>query len=128
MTRKNITSLDELCYDAIDLSISQNIFTYIKMFRMQCRKNITVEDNKKRMNIGNLIIIYIQIYIPILYTTRMTQNKNDSINSILQHGRVVDKNCCVVFPTSGFPYLILCPRQCKWKVATTYLAIRTKDN
>ena len=110
MTRKNITSLDELCYDAIDLSISQNIFTYIKMFRMQCRKNITVEDNKKRMNIGNLIIIYIQIYIPILYTTRMTQNKNDSINSILQHGRVVDNNCCVVFPTSRFPYLILCPR------------------
>ena len=30
----------------------------------------------------------------------MAQNKNDSINSILQHGRVVDKNCCVVFPTS----------------------------
>ena len=41
----------------------------------------------------------------------MTQNKNDSINSILQHGRVVDKNCCGVFPTSGFPYLTLCPRQ-----------------
>ena len=58
----------------------------------------------------------------------MTQNKNDSINSILQHGRVVDKNCCVVFPTSGFPYLTLCPRQCKWKVATTYLAVRTKNN
>ena len=56
---------------------------------------------------------------------RMTENKNDSINSILQHGRNVDKNCCAVFPTSGFPYLILCPRQCKWKVATTYLAIRT---
>ena len=51
-----------------------------------------------------------QIYIPILYVTRMTQNKNDSINSILQHGRVVDNNCCVVFPTSRFPYLILCPR------------------
>ena len=58
----------------------------------------------------------------------MTQNKNDSINSILQHGRVVDNNCCVVFPTSRFSYLILCPRQCKWKVATTYLAIRTKIN
>ena len=58
----------------------------------------------------------------------MTQNKNDSINSILQHGRVVDKNCCVVFPTSGFPCLILCLRQCKWKVGTTYLAIRTKNN
>ena len=51
-----------------------------------------------------------QIYIPILYVTRMTQNKNDSISSILQHGRVVDNNCCVVFPTSRFPYLILCPR------------------
>ena len=36
--------------------------------------------------------------------------KNDSINSILQHVRVVDNNCCVVFPTSGFPYLILCLR------------------
>ena len=36
----------------------------------------------------------------------MTQNKNDSINSILQHDRVVDNNCCVVFPTSRFPYLI----------------------
>ena len=25
--------------------------------------------------------------MPISYVTRMTQNKNDSINSILQHGR-----------------------------------------
>ena len=40
----------------------------------------------------------------------MPQNKNDSINSILQHGRVVDNNCCVVFPTSTFPYLTLYPR------------------
>ena len=40
----------------------------------------------------------------------MTQNKNDSINSILQHGRVTDKICCVVFAASGFPCLILCPR------------------
>ena len=46
----------------------------------------------------------------MLYVTRMTQNKNDSINSILQCGRAVDKNCCVAFPGSGFPYLILCPR------------------
>ena len=58
----------------------------------------------------------------------MTQNKNDSINSILQHRRVVDKNCFVVFPNSGFPHLTLCPRQCKRKVATIYLAIRNKDN
>ena len=48
--------------------------------------------------------MYIQIYIPILYVTRITQNKNDSINSILQYGRVVDNNCCVVFPTSRCPY------------------------
>ena len=53
------------------------------------------------------------MYMPILYVTRMNQNKNDSINSILQYGRVVNKNCCVVFPTSGFPYLTLCLRQCK---------------
>ena len=58
----------------------------------------------------------------------MTQNENDSINSILQHGRVFDKNFCVVFPTSGLPYLTLCPRQCKWKIATTYLAKRIKNN
>ena len=58
----------------------------------------------------------------------MIQNKNDSKNSILQHGRVFDKICCVVFPTSGLSYLTLCSRQCKWKVATTYLTIRTKSN
>ena len=51
--------------------------------------------------------MYIQIYTPVLDVIIMTRNKNDSINSILQHGRIVDKNCCAVFPTSGFPYLIL---------------------
>ena len=76
------------------------------MFSMKCRKNISVEDNKK----NEYNFINIQIYIPILYVTRMTQNKNDSINSVLQHGRVVDNSCCVVFPTSRFPYLILRPR------------------
>ena len=58
----------------------------------------------------------------------MAQNKTNSMKSILQHGRVVDKNCCVVSPTSGFPYLPMYPRQSKWKVATAYLAIRTKNN
>ena len=89
---------------------------------MQYRKNIA---KKRKMNIANFIKIYILIYIHISYVTRMTQNKNDLI---MQDGRVVDKNLCVVFPTSRFPYLTLCPRQCKWKVATTYLAIRTKNN
>ena len=44
------------------------------MFSMQCRKNTTVEDNKKRMNIANFINIYTN-YIPILYVTRMTKKK-----------------------------------------------------
>ena len=78
------------------------------MFSMQCRKNITIEDNKKRMNIANLYI-YMKTYIPILYVTRTNQDKNHSINLILQHGRV-GKNCVLVFPTSRFSYLILCPR------------------
>ena len=60
------------------------------MFSKQYRKVITVEDNKKRMNITNLykymqiykyISIYMQIYITILYLTKITRNKNDSINS-----------------------------------------------
>ena len=80
------------------------------------------------MNTADFINIYANIYITLLYVMIMTQNKNDSINSIQQPGRVVDKNCCVVFPTSGFPYLILCLRQYRWKVAIIYLAIRTQDN
>ena len=88
------------------------------MFSMQCRKKITVKDSKKKkkkkkMNTAKFINIYIQIYIPTLYVTRITQNKTDLINSILTHGRVVGKNCYVVFPTSEFPYLTLCPKQCK---------------
>ena len=59
------------------------------------------------------------MYIPILNVTKVIQIKNDSIKSVLQHGHVVDKNCCVVFPTTGFLYWTLCPRRCKWKVATT---------
>ena len=51
-----------------------------------------------------------QIHITILYVTRMTQNKIDSVNSILQHARVFGNNCCVVFRASRFSYLILCPR------------------
>ena len=48
------------------------------------KKNTTAEDNKKRMNIANIMNIYIYIYIyiytyiiiTILYMARMTQNKN----------------------------------------------------
>ena len=69
---------------------------------MQRRKSNTVEDNTKGMNTANFLI-YMQVYMLVLYVARMTQNKNDSTNSILQQGRVVDNNCCVVFPTSRFP-------------------------
>ena len=47
---------------AIDSSILQNIFSYHKMFSMQYRKSITVEDNTKRMNIANFVNIYTNIY------------------------------------------------------------------
>ena len=53
-TPRNITSLDGSCYEAIDSSVSQNIFGYLKIFSMQCRKSTTAEDNKNRMNIANI--------------------------------------------------------------------------
>ena len=36
------------------------------MFRMQCRKNITVEDHKKIKNIANFINIFTNIYTYII--------------------------------------------------------------
>ena len=65
-TPRNITSLDESYYRAIDSSVSQNIFSYLKMFSIQCRKNITVEHNKKRMNIDKVINICANIYTSII--------------------------------------------------------------
>ena len=123
-TTRIITSLDGWGYEAIDSSISQNTFSYIKMFSMKCRNNIAVENNKKSMKIADFINIHTNIYTYIICEY---ESKKKDIDSILQHGRVVDKNCCVT-PTSGFPYLTLCPRQCKWKVDTSYLAIRAKNN
>ena len=40
-TPRNITSLDRSSYEAIDSLVSQNIFSYLEMFSMQCRKKIT---------------------------------------------------------------------------------------
>ena len=62
MSTQDVTSLDGSSYKAIDSSLSQNIFSYLKMFSIQCRKIITVEDNKKRMNITNFKNIYTNIY------------------------------------------------------------------
>ena len=39
---------------------------------------------------------------------KLTQNKQNSINSILQHGHVAQKDYFVVFTASRFSYLILC--------------------
>ena len=50
----------------------KKIFSYLKIFSMLCRKIITVEDNKKRMNITNFINIYTNIY------TYIRCDKNDS--------------------------------------------------
>ena len=71
-TLRNITSLDGSRYEAIASSIAQNIFSYFKMFSMQCRKGITVEDNKKSMNIAIFINIYTNLY------TYSICDKNDS--------------------------------------------------
>ena len=65
------TSLDGSSYEAIHLSVLQNIFSNLKMFSMQCKKIITVEDNKK-MNRTNFINIYGNIYTYIIC------DKNDS--------------------------------------------------
>ena len=72
MGTQNITSLDGPSNEAIHSSISQNILSYLKMISMQCRKNITVEYNKKRMNITNIINKYTNIYTYIIC------DKNDS--------------------------------------------------
>ena len=44
----------------------KNILSYRKMFSMQQRKNIKVEDNKKRMNIVNFINIYTNTYTYVI--------------------------------------------------------------
>ena len=77
MITQKIASLDGSGYEAIQSSISKNTFPYLNMFSIQCRNNITVKDNKNRMNIANFINIYTNIYIPILYVTKMIQNKNN---------------------------------------------------
>ena len=71
MNTQNITSLDGPI-EAVHSSISQNIFSYLKIFNMQCSKNIKVEDSKKRMNITVFINIYANIYTYIIC------DKNDS--------------------------------------------------
>ena len=72
MNTQSIVSLDGPCYETIHSSISQNVFPSLKMLSMQGRKNITVEDNRKRMNITNFINIYTNTY------TYIISDKNNS--------------------------------------------------
>ena len=76
MNTQNMTSHDGWCYEAIHSSISQNICLYLKMFSMQCRKNITAENNTKKMNIANFVDLYTNIYTYII-CEKITQHKND---------------------------------------------------
>ena len=41
-TPRNITSLDGSCYEAIDAPTSQNVFSHLKMFSMQCNAEKTL--------------------------------------------------------------------------------------
>ena len=66
------TSFDGSSYEANHSTILRNLFSYLKMFSMQCRKIITVEDNKNRMDITNFINIYTNICTYIIY------DKNES--------------------------------------------------
>ena len=77
-TLRNIAPLDGSYYEAIDSSISQNIFSYLKIFSMQSRKNTTVEDKKKRTNVANFINLSTRIYTYIIC------DKNDSKKKICQ--------------------------------------------
>ena len=57
------------CAMKINSSISQNIFSYLKMVRIRCQINITVEDKKN----NEFINIYIYIYM-----MRIICDENDS--------------------------------------------------
>ena len=71
-TSKNIASLDGSYYEAIELSISQNTFSYLEMFSTQYRKKLQLKITKKQINIANLINIYTNKYTYIIF------DENDS--------------------------------------------------
>ena len=89
-TPRNNTSLDGLCFEAIDSSISQNIFHILKGLACNAEKTLyTVEDSKKIINIADFIRIYaniytyMQIYIYLYYIWRewlKTKNKKKWFN------------------------------------------------
>ena len=60
-----------ISHDFMDCAMKQSTHQFHKIVLhitkcLVCRKNITVEDNKKRMNITNFINIYANIYAYII--------------------------------------------------------------
>ena len=76
-TPRNITPIDGWCYEETDSSFSQEVFLYLKILSMQFRKKLELKISKKEW-----AYLSKEICIPMLYVTRMTQNKNDSINKL----------------------------------------------
>ena len=79
----------EISYHLMDCAIKQSshqfhkiFFSYLKMFSMQGRQNITVEANNKKEWI-NLTYKFIYKYICLYYMWREWLKKKDSINSTL---------------------------------------------
>ena len=56
----------------------QKVFFHISKC-LACNAGKILQLKITKMNIANFINIYTNMYIPILYVTSMTQNKNDSI-------------------------------------------------
>ena len=72
-TPRNIVPLDGSCYEAIDSSISQNIFFGIsKCLPCNAEKTLQLKIAKRRTNIANFINIYTNIY------TYIISDENDS--------------------------------------------------
>ena len=112
----------EISHHLMDCPIKQSSHQFHKIFFriskcLGCNGEKSLEDKKR--NEYSLLDKYICKYI-YLYYMRPEWLKIKIIQSVQYCSMVT-----VVFPTSGFPYLILCPKQCKWNVATTYLPIRT---
>ena len=71
---------------------------------------LSVSHHYEKKNEYSYLCRYIYTYVTI-YVTRKTQNQNDLVSSILQSVSVVQKDYCVVCPTSELPHLILCVRE-----------------
>ena len=68
---RNITSLDGSYYQTTASSISQNIFSYLKIFSMKCRRSITAEAMLYAVIIINYTFRKIDIFLLCLLCKMM---------------------------------------------------------